>query len=95
MTSVEISVGIALVGCFVGLAGWLAGRDKRIASDAEWKGSVNAKLDVIMGIRSDVADLACKVNDHGERLKALESSSAQEHKRLDGRIDEIRKDEKA
>ena len=54
MMTVEISILLAFLGGFVGLAGWLGGRDKRIAGDAEWRGSVNAELDVIVGIRKDL-----------------------------------------
>lgn len=58
----------------MGLAGWLAGRDKRIASDAEWKGSVNAKLDVIIGLQANVGKLTERVNDHEGRLRVVESA---------------------
>ena len=46
--TVEISMLIAIVGCFVGLAGWLSGRDKKIANDGKWRGSVDTKLDQIL-----------------------------------------------
>jgi hypothetical protein len=32
--TVEVAILISVVGCFVGLAGWLGGRDKRISDDA-------------------------------------------------------------
>ncbi len=69
-----IGVGLAIVGCFVGLAGWLAGRDKRIATDAEWKGQVNAKLDIIVGTQKDVAAVSKTVNDHESRIRVLEAA---------------------
>ena len=47
MGAVEIGTLIAVIGCFVGLAGWLNGRDKKILGDGEWKGTVNTKLDDI------------------------------------------------
>lgn len=83
MDSITISVLIALVGCFVGLAGWLSKRDGKIAGDAEWRGGVNAKLDVIVGIKTDVAQLDGIVHTHGERLTAVEASSKQAHLRID------------
>jgi outer membrane murein-binding lipoprotein Lpp len=86
--TIELSIIVAAVGCLVGVAGWLAGRDKRVAQDAEWRGQVNAKLDVIVGINSKVAELDREVNKHGERIKAAEASAAQAHHR----IDEIRED---
>lgn len=33
-TSLSISVIIAILGCFVGLAGWIRGRDTRIINDS-------------------------------------------------------------
>ncbi len=81
---VELGVLIAVIGCLVGLAGWLTGRDKKITGDAEWRGEVNAKLDVIVGIRSDVDTLDKKVGDLTERTAKVEASAASAHKRLDG-----------
>ncbi len=49
--TVELSLLIAIVGCFIELGGCLSGRDKKIANDAEWRGAVNAKLDAI---RTDI-----------------------------------------
>lgn len=40
MDSATVSIMIALVGCFVGLAGWLHGRDSKLSNDSEWKGRV-------------------------------------------------------
>lgn len=77
---------LALVGCFIGLAGWLSGREKRIANDAEWRGIVNTKLDLILikqeDICSDVDELSAKVGDHGNRLTAVEASLKSLHHRL-------------
>ncbi|WP_101698490.1 hypothetical protein [Clostridium minihomine] len=83
MGAIELGTIIALVGCFVGLAGWLTGRDKRVANDAQWRGSVDAKLDLIVGIKSDVAKLDTTVGNHSERLAKVESSTAQAHHRID------------
>lgn len=80
---IEVSVLIAVIGCFVGLAGWLTGRDKKISTDSEWKGQVNAKLDAIMEIKTDVATVNTTLTNHGERIKAAESSVAQAHHRID------------
>ena len=84
---VEISILIAIVGCFVGLAGWLSGRDKKIAGDGEWRGTVNSKLDTIhtdiTGIGVDLKWTQDLLAKHGERLTAVEESAKQAHKRLD------------
>ena len=79
-----IGIIAAIVGCFVGLAGWLSGMDKHITNDAEWRGSVNTKLDIIVvGIKGEVEDLKCTVTGHGERITAVESSAKQAHHRID------------
>lgn len=59
--SVEIGLLIAIIGCFVGLAGWLSSRDKKTSADSEWKGMVNAKLDMAIGIRQDHEELRARV----------------------------------
>lgn len=87
MGTVEIGMLIALVGCFVGLAGWLSGRDRKIGNDGEWKGMVNTKLDDIKnsvnGTSAELATINASLSAHGERIKAVEESTASAHKRID------------
>ena len=71
--SIEIGVLIAFIGCLVGIAGYISGRDKKISQDSEWRGTVNAKLDTIIGIKKDVQHLEEKVQDHEGRIIKLES----------------------
>ncbi len=82
-----ISIIIAIVGCFVGLAGWLTGRDKRVIDDAEWRGQINVKLDMVVnqGIATDktVDGLDSKLDLMNERLVTVEASAKQAHRRLD------------
>lgn len=70
-----ISILIALVGCFVGLAGWISGRDKKIANDSEWKGTVNAKLDNILsltkGLSKDIETIKKTVDNHSIDISVL------------------------
>ena len=80
---IQISVLIAIAGCFVGLAGWLSGRDKKIAGDAEWRGEINGKLNMILGLSSDIKTVEAEQKQHGERLTAVESSAKQAHLRID------------
>lgn len=82
----DISIMVAVIGCFVGLAGWIAGRDKKITNDSEWRGEVNAKLDALLGIRDDVKALGGKVDDHEHRLTAVEESAKQAHHRVTDHI---------
>ena len=83
-TTLSISLIIALVGCAVGLGGFMRGRDSKIITDAEWKGSVNAKLDAIIGIREDVDNLSNEVSDLGKKVAVVEASVISSHHRLDG-----------
>ena len=86
--TIEVGLLIAVIGCLVGLAGWMRNRDKSVAANAEWRGSVNAKLDIIVGIKQDVDGIKVTIADHGERISKVEASAAQAHHR----IDEIRKE---
>ena len=69
----EIGILMAIIGCFVGLAGWLSGRDKKISADAEWKGSVNESLkdikDGVFGIDQRIA----KIEGMAARITVLET----------------------
>lgn len=84
--TVEISMLIAIIGCFVGLGGWLSGRDKKIINDAEWRGGVNARLDAIRldigGVGTEIKCLRANLTEHGERLTAVEGSVKQAHLRI-------------
>lgn len=87
MGMIEVGTLIAVVGCFIGLAGWLSGRDKKIGNDGEWKGTVNTKLDDIKssvsGTSAELAKINASLSEHGERLTAVESSAKQAHHRID------------
>lgn len=82
-TTFSLSVLIAIAGCFVGLAGWLHSRDTKISEDAEWKGMVNAKLDMAIGMRKDHDDLQEKHNNLNERIGRVEESTKAAHRRID------------
>ena len=87
MEAINVGLLIAIIGCFVGLAGWLAGRDKKILGDGEWKGTVNTKLDDIKtsvsGTNTELGKIGETLKLHGERLTAVESSTKQAHHRID------------
>lgn len=77
MDTNTIMILIAIIGCFIGLAGWLSGRDKKIVNDAEWKGTVNTKLDLIIGVNQTVIG-------HEKRITEVEQSCKSAHHRIDG-----------
>ena len=89
MDNVGAVLGVigTVIGCFIGLAGFLTGRDKKIAGDAEWRGTVNAKLDNIntgvLGVCSDVKAIQATLVEHGQRISSVEASTKQAHHRLD------------
>lgn len=86
METIAIGTLIAIVGCAVGVAGWLSKRDDKISHDSEWKGSVDAKLDTIIGIRKDVEKVQNELHDHEvDSMKKLQDhevriSKLEEHK---------------
>lgn len=80
---IDIGVLIAVIGCLVGLAGWQSSKDKRTIDDAEWKGAINAKLDIIAGITTDVEKLSQKSEKQLERLINVETSLDVLHRRFD------------
>ena len=81
--NLDLGLALAVLGAFVGLAGWLSGRDKSVKQDAEWRGCINAKLDVIVGIRKDVDVLQADVKNHEGRLCSVENGVKSAHHRID------------
>ncbi len=72
--TVEVSMLIAIAGCFIGLAGWLSGRDKKIANDGEWKGSINTKLDILIESNKQINGILETLSDYGTRITVLEKT---------------------
>jgi SMC interacting uncharacterized protein involved in chromosome segregation len=70
--SVEIGLLIAIIGCFIGLAGWLSSRDKKLSTDSEWKGTVNTKLDLAIGIRQDHEELRVRVTKNEKHSAGMQ-----------------------
>lgn len=83
MDTATIMFLIAIIGCFVGLAGWLSKRDSKTISDATWKGEINGKLDAILGINLRIDKVECKVEDSIIKIAKLESKADSAHKRMD------------
>ena len=83
-----IAIGTGLLGCLVGLAGWLRGHDQDGSADAEWRGQISTKLDNIMenvaGQREMISSLDNRLRECERELATLEASAKQAHKRIDG-----------
>ena len=70
-----LTIIIALVGMILGVAGYLSTRDNKTEKDAEWKGSVNAKLDTIISLNAEVSSAKNKLQDHETRICILEKEN--------------------
>ena len=70
-----ITIIIALVGMVISVAGYLSTRDNKTDKDAEWKGSVNAKLDTIISLNAEVSTAKNKLQDHETRICILEKEA--------------------
>lgn len=70
-----ITTIIALVGMVLGIAGWLSTRDSKTDKDAEWKGTVNAKLDTIISLNAEVSNAKNRIQDHETRICILEKEN--------------------
>lgn len=100
--TIEIGLLCTVLGAILALAGWLGNRDKKIANDSEWKGIVNTKLDLAIGIRKDfdalskkheddVSALDARIRTQGNDLAAVKESAKSAHKRLDDIEHELHK----
>lgn len=68
-----ISFLIAIIGCFVGVAGWVSKRDSKTENEAEWRGSVNTKLNMILGMKDELEEIKVTMSDHTIRIEHLEA----------------------
>ena len=48
-----------------------------------FRSEINAKLDIITGVKTDVSDLQDEVNDLGKKVVIIEQSTKSAHHRLD------------
>lgn len=90
----EIGLIIGLIGCFVGLAGWLAGRDKHISDDAHWKGSVDKTLEDIKDGVSGIGERMAKVEGAIATLNTQSVLHSTKIKELDSQIQELKQTRK-
>ena len=74
---------ISIVLCFIALAGWLSKRDTKIVSGAEWRGAINAKLDMILSVFTELEKVSTQVEENTIQIALLDSSNTELHQRVD------------
>lgn len=77
-----ISVVTTIIGCAIGVAGWISGRDRKNGDDGEWRGKVNAKLDLAVGLRNDVNDLYSKYTENTQEIAVLKQDVKSHNRRI-------------
>ncbi len=77
-TTITLSVIIAVVGCAIGVAGWLRGRDAKTDREGQFKGIVTTKLDTIINDAKENArqhtEIYKELANHGSRIAVIEES---------------------
>ena len=79
----EIGLALSVLGGLLGVLSFVQSRDKSVEKDAAWRGGVDAKLDMILGMQKDLEGIKASLKDHEGRLSAVESSAKSAHRRLD------------
>ena len=69
---IEIGILIAVIGCLVGLAGWLGGRDKNVKDAAEWRGKVDAQLNTIVATVARLSTLEGSIANNTQRMRDMD-----------------------
>lgn len=77
-----VSVITTIIGCAIGVAGWISGRDKRNNKDGEWRGKVDTKLDLAVGLRTDVDDLYLKYTENSQDIAVLKQDVKSVNRRI-------------
>lgn len=77
------ALALSVLGGLLGVLSFVQSRDKSVEKDAAWRGGVDAKLDMILGMQKDLEGIKASLKDHEGRLSAVESSAKSAHHRLD------------
>lgn len=84
--NINTGVLIAVIGCIVGLAGWLRNHDTDQEKETSNMTTVIVKLENIRGsisdLKSDLKRTAEDLKDIDRRLTVVEESTKQAHKRI-------------
>lgn len=80
---IDLSLAIAVIGSVLGICGWLSSREKTINNEAQWRGNVDAKLDLILDLQKDVSEIEAMVKECETRIAIVENSAKSFHRRMD------------
>ena len=85
--NIELTTLIAVIGCLIGVIGFIRGTKKDGKTDGQELASIKGNLDYIVrgidDIRLEQKDQARKIDSQNERLIRTEESTKSAHRRLD------------
>ncbi len=79
----QLEIILAILAAVLGVLGFQSSREKDVGIEAQWRGNVDAKLDLILQLQTDVRKLDDTVSTFEGRIVTLENSSKACHSRLD------------
>ena len=87
IVTIELTTLIAIVGCIIGIVGFIKGTKKDGKTDGQELASIKGNVDYIVrgidDIRLEQKDQARKIDSQNERLIRNEESTKSAHKRID------------
>lgn len=81
--AIEIGVIFAVIGCIIGVAGWLSGRDKSIRENAVWHANVENKLDKLLNAIERIEAMDEILREHEQKIIKIRDNAEFAHERLD------------
>lgn len=79
----QLDIILAILAGVIGVLGFQSSREKDVGVEAQWRGNVDAKLDLIIQLQTEVHKLADTVSTFEGRIVTLENSVRACHRRLD------------
>lgn len=84
MTGSEaILLAIAIIGCIIGVIGFFNSNQNDTKEEAMWRGTVNGKLDAVLGLSIRVDKMEETIQRHDTDISKLKDSSKRAHERID------------
>lgn len=72
MDSETIMMILAVLGGFIGVGGWLSAREKTLKQDAQWRGRIDGKLDMLMELKPQITRIEQQMQQTGKALAVHE-----------------------